>query len=115
MNSIHFGASVVFGLLLIAIRRPFARWVSPGEAQVSIQTQSLIEAGTAIMAAYFVLNGVTILSTYLVRTNTDFPTSDDYLYWQGVFSIAFGVLMFVLSIGVGRLWQVLRSQGEPRA
>jgi len=109
VQSIHFGASVFFGLLLIVVRKSVARWLTLDEVQAPVQAEPMMAAGIAVVSSYFVLSGVVALATHYVTTQMP-NVSNPYILWQGVFSVVGGLLLFFSSIGLGRLWLLLRGR-----
>ncbi len=109
VQSIHFGASVFFGFLLIIVRKFVARWLTSDEVQASVQAEPMMAAGIAVVSLYFVLSGVVALGAHYVTTQMS-NASNPYTLWQGVFSVVSGLLLFLLSIGLGRLWLLLRER-----
>lgn len=108
-QSIRFIASLLCGAFLVLGRRPLADWLVPSSQVTEHQPQSLLSVGVAIVAVYFLLSGLVALGQHVAFSRIQ-NISDEYVLWQGVFSIGTGVLMFVASVGFARMWSRLRGR-----
>ena len=114
IQSIHFLASIFFGSILILARKLVSRWLVHENSTNQLQGQALVSAGVAIVSVYFILSGVTEIGQYygvMQEPNIDNP----YPLWKGVFSIISGLVGFVLSVGIGRVWLWLHGHEKTDA
>jgi hypothetical protein len=109
IQSIHFVASVIFGATLILFRKRLASWLVPQEGEIQFQPQALVSVGVAIISVFFILSGVVALGQYFgVKQMPN--TSNPYVLWKAIFSIGGGIGMFISSVGISRLWLLLRGR-----
>lgn len=108
-QSIRFIASLLCGALLVFGRRSLADWLVPNSQVTEHQPQALLSVGVAIVAVYFFLSGLVALGQH-VALNRVQNMSNEYVLWQGLFSIGTAILMFVASVGVARMWSRLRGR-----
>ncbi len=114
IQSIHFFASVFFGAVLISARKFISRWLVREENNNQFQSQALVSVGVAIVSVFFVLSGVTELGQYY-GVMQESNASNPYPLWKGIFSIASGLVAFVFSVGIGRVWSLLRGHAKINA
>ncbi|WBU39759.1 hypothetical protein [Marinobacter alkaliphilus] len=106
IHGIHFAVSAVLGLTLVILRGKLAAWLVPEESTNSLEVSSFLAIGAAIIGVYFTAQGViTLGESYTVYRIPD--TSNPYLFWNGVFSVAVGLALFLGSFGIGRMWELI--------
>lgn len=108
-QSIRFVTSLFSGALLVFGRCRLANWLVPESRVVDYQSQALLSVGVAVVAVYFTLSGLVALGQHIVLMRIQ-NVSNDYVLWQGLFSTAIGISMFVASVSVARVWSKLRGR-----
>jgi hypothetical protein len=109
LQSVHLGASVACGLLLIIMRSWLARSLMPGETRgVSLQSSALVAAGAALIGTYFIIWGFVELGTHYMLARDS--RAEPFVRWRGVFSSTAGLVLFLLSAWFGRVWAVLERR-----
>lgn len=101
--AIHFCSNSVMGISLILLRDKLSSWLVPQETPVQVFFRVFIAVGTALIGVYFTGLGVISLGESLGNQDPNFGTNP-YLYWHGVFSVGIGVILFMGSVGIGKLW-----------
>jgi hypothetical protein len=109
VQSIHFGVSVLVGLLLLAVRRRIGAWLVPGSDKIDSTATSLVAVGVALLGVYFVGAGVLSVANYAVVVR-NVPNNDNFGLRSGTISIILGVLLFVVSVSLSKLWAMLRGR-----
>ncbi len=107
-QSVQFVSSLCAGIFLVTLRKVLARWLVPESQEEVIGTDGLLAVGIAIISFFFILSGIVSLGQYLAEYGTA-ETNNTFLYWNGIFSIALGVISFLFSVGIARLWRLLRG------
>ncbi len=109
MQGIYLAANVACGLLLIACRSLLARTLFPNELSgVSLESTSLIAAGTALIGTYFIISGVVELGAHFMLTRD--LRSEPFVRWRGVFSLLAGLVLFLVSAWSARIWETLKRR-----
>lgn len=110
IQSVYMVASLGGGLLLISTRKLVSQWLYRGEAEATVDGRTLVGAGAAIIACYVIVNGAVALGTYFAARRGD--AQDVYLLWNGAIALVSGLILFILSPWLGRLWT--RLAADPR-
>ncbi|MDR5858075.1 hypothetical protein FZZ93_01785 [Halomonas eurihalina] len=105
LHSVHVLVSVLLGLALILARKPLAAWLSPASTDVSASTETLVAAGVAVVGIHYLADGAITLGTQMASAN-------HAILWQGGVSVVIGIALFAFSVGLGRLWGLLRGRIE---
>jgi len=108
IQGVHFFVSLLLGAVLILTRKSISRWLTPSEAEVSASSATLIAVGAALIGIGYLAAGLFTLGTHYARLETVGAASPDSL-WRGGLSVAIGIMLFVSSVGIGRLWLRLRA------
>lgn len=103
-HAVHFLSNTLIGLCLILLREKLGRWLVPQAAGVLVSTPAWLAVGTALMGIYFVAMGAVSFAEGLAQQRL---SANPYLLWRGGASIVMGVVLFVGSAGIGRLWALL--------
>lgn len=104
VHAVHFFSNTLIGLCLILLREKLGRWLVPQTAGVLVSASAWLAVGTALMGIYFVAMGAVSFGESFAQPR---PSSNPYLLWRGSASVVMGVLLFVGSAGIGRLWALL--------
>ena len=108
VQTVQFVSSLCAGGFLVTLRKVLARWLVPESHEKVIGTDGVLAVGIAIISFFFILSGIISLGQYMAAYGAT-ETNNIFLYWNGIFSIAFGVISFLLSVGIARLWRLLRG------
>lgn len=108
VQTVQFVSSLCAGVFLVILRKVLARWLVPESQERAIGTDGLLAVGIAIISFFFILSGIVNLGQYLAAYGHA-ETNNTFLYWDGIFSIALGVISFLFSVGIARLWRLLRG------
>lgn len=106
LQSVHFLVGVLLGLALILARKPLAAWLSPAPTDASASTETLVAVGAAVVGIHYLAGGVVTLATQMA-------SASHAVLWQGGVSVVVGIALFVFSVGLGRLWRLLRGRAGP--
>ena len=109
VQTIRFTTSVLAGALLLFGRKRLTDWVAPQPHSQEHEPQALLAVGVAIISVYFVLDGFVSLGQHIALKQAP-AMSNDYILWQGLFSIITGTVGFIFSVGISRVWALLRSK-----
>ena len=104
IHAVHFFSYSLIGVGLILLREKLASWLVPHEASMSIGVRALMAVGTALIGIYFIATGVVSLGESFAQQHS---SSNPYLLWRGGASLAMGLVLFVGSVGIQRLWVLL--------
>ncbi len=105
LQSVYFLVSGLLGLALILARKPLAAWMSPVSTEAPAATESLVAVGAAVVGVYYLADGAVTLSMQMASASQAF-------LWQGGVSMVVGIVLFAVSVGLGRLWGLLRGRQE---
>ncbi len=104
IHAVHFFSYTLIGVGLILLREKLAGWLVPHEANMSIGVRALMAVGTALIGIYFIATGVVSLGESFAQ---QYSSANPYLLWRGGASLAMGLVLFVGSVGIQRLWVLL--------
>jgi hypothetical protein len=103
---IHLSTKLLCGLGLIFTR---SKIVSILGLDISIpsDTRNLLSASVFLLGVYFILNGCVAFGQFYATAQSD-SLSNPYLFWQGIFSTASGVIVGIMSSRLGKFWWLLK-------
>ena len=101
----HFAATIITGVILLCTRKHIGRWLHPSDADVALSAQPIFAVGVALIAVVLMVSGLGSLSQFFGWRGSGME--QPLLMWSGVASILLGVLLFLASPWVSRLWRGL--------
>ena len=111
IRGIHFSVSLAVGITLIFARERLSRWLAPHQDANRIGSTALISVGVAMLGIYKLADGLVIFGTYYVVYHDSGLRAEEPLI-RGGLSVAIGVLLFISSVSIARLWSVLRGHAK---
>ena len=114
IQGFHFFVSALLGSVLILGRKPISKWVTPNRPEHDSTAGVLISIGAAVIGIFYLAAGVITLGTYYAIYEKLGSTSPN-MFWRGFFSVGVGIFLFAVSVGLGRLWLLLRGRIDLRA
>lgn len=118
IQGMHFLVSALIGLVLLFGRKPISRWLGLGQSANEAGSGALIAIGAAVIGVFFVADGGVTLGTYYATLEQSESTGQmlgsnrPRMFWDAWFSVGTGVLLFAVSVGLGRLWLLLRGRAD---
>lgn len=113
-NEVIFAPQVFFvvvncicGALLIASRKKLVQLLGL-EAELKSTTRALLIVSMVLLGVYFILNGIVAFGQHYGVSQQE-HMSNPYLFWQGIASLAGGLIVVLASPFLGKLWEY--SQG----
>ncbi|MCC5854018.1 MAG: hypothetical protein JJU30_14375 [Alkalimonas sp.] len=103
LHAMHLSVNFLIGVFLILLRDKLAGWLAPNESGVKVFFRLFLAVGTSLMGVYFIAQGVVSLGESLGNKDLNFG-ENPYLYWRGIFSLIVGVILFIGSASISRLW-----------
>lgn len=110
---LHFAVSLLLGATLVMARKPAARWLNPkSHSSNDAYPGPLVAVGVATVGVLYIAEGITALgSHYLVQPSRDVQSFNSAVI-QGWVSVVIGASLFVTSVGISRLWLLLRGRAD---
>lgn len=109
IHGLHFLISALIGLALVLGRKPISRWLTPSQSTNEATGDVLIAIGIAIIGVFYAAEGGITLGTYYASLE-QLSSTHSNMFWNGCFSVGMGVFLFAFSVGLGRLWLLLRGR-----
>lgn len=113
LQSVYFLGNVLLGLTLILARKRIACWLTPDSSWqpsgTAVSTESLLAVGAALVGIQHLADGAINLASHYFALRSMEPI-DPSVLWQGGLSVAIGIGLFAVSVGLGRLWGRLRGR-----
>lgn len=78
------------------------------EAELQSTTRALLTSSMLLLGVYFILNGIVAFGQHYGVSQQE-HMSNPYLFWQGIASLAGGLIVVLASPFLGKLWEY--SQG----
>lgn len=107
-HGVHLAGYALIGALLMIFRARLAGWLVPRDDSASFQPSAFIGVGTALVGVYFVASGITSLGEWFAAGQVPGGTAP-YPLWRGIFACAIGIALFVFSVGIERVWHLLKG------
>jgi hypothetical protein len=106
ISIIHLLTKILCGLGLIFIRSKIANILGLN-ANLPSDTRNLLSASIFLLGVYFILKGTVAFGEHYATMQSD-NLSNIYVFWQGLFSTAGGVIACLISSRLGKLWWLLK-------
>lgn len=99
--------NVTLGVIFLWQRHRVSSWLTRSSEEFDVSATIVASLGTALLGIYFAAAGLINLGTYLL-SSAEQQSMSRALPWGGAVSVTIGLVLFITSGRIARLWALLR-------